>query len=102
MNHRKTNVFKSVNINSCNPDKIWSYTLITIVDKELTAHLECLGKLFLPLGEEYSFFKIESIDYFLSGNVGYKEIRLFVNNHEKAEEIKNLFEAKLLAYYYKK
>ncbi|MBI3813950.1 MAG: hypothetical protein HY279_05720 [Nitrospinae bacterium] len=65
--------------------------------KEFENFIDSFGKLKYPLGEGFSFIRLETEDFLITGNIGLKELK-FTIKHGASSNIKNLFEIRLEDY----
>jgi hypothetical protein len=82
---------------NCIQEKVWVYYLPNPVTAEFEKFIDCLGKLKYPLGKDFSFIKLETKDFLLTGNIGLKELRLTIK-HGASANIKDIFEIMLNKY----
>lgn len=68
-------MFHRVEFTSCVGEREWVYVLEKSVDSSLLDALTCLADVQFPMGRSYSYYKIETPNFLLVGNVGSNELK---------------------------
>lgn len=84
-------------LKNCMDEQVFAYRLPKPVDRAFEECVRCFGALKYPLGEGFSFIKLETKDFLLTGNVGLCELKLTIKR-SAGSHIKEMFERELINY----
>jgi len=85
-------------LKNCLDEQVWAYRLTKPITKEFEGFFSSFGTLKYPLGDSFSFIKLETKDFLLTGNIGLCELKLTIKHGAHSSYIKETFEAALLNY----